>query len=376
LVLTGGGARAAYQVGAARALSEIIRTEALPFQVLSGASAGAINVTTLGARASSFRAGAQQLWETWESLFPERVYRTDVGSLASIGTRWMKDLAGGGHLGSGAINHLLDASPLRTLLERRLELPLLGENIAAGRLRGISVTATNYHTGSAVTFFEGVPSIEPWTRSTRLGMRETLTVDHVMASAAIPLFFPPVRLNGAYFGDGCIRMSWPLSAAIHLGADKLLAIGIRYIRSPDQTAQLNQKDQNREPALSEIGGVLMNSIFLDSLEGDVERLERINKTLGLLTSEQNGKLEQPLRSIPILVLRPSQDLGLLAQPREVRLPKTLRYLFRGIGVHGNRGGDLLSYLAFEPDYVGKLLDLGYRDTLARRHEVEAFFESP
>lgn len=377
LVLTGGGARAAYQVGALRALEQLVGSAGAPgpFAVLSGSSAGSINVATLASHASSFTQGVEQLWSTWASLTPQQVYRTDPASLMTIGSRWLKELGGGGVFGEG-INYLLDTSPLRALLREKLHLERLPEYFARGCLRGVSISSTNYQSGTAITFFDGVSTLEPWTRSIRLGLRDTLTVEHVMASSAIPIFFPPVRLNHSFYGDGCIRLTSPLSPAIHLGAHKILAIGVRYLRTADQTAQLNRTIHEEAPAISEISGVLLNAVFLDSLESDVERLERINRTLALMSSEQRARLSQPLRPVPILVLRPSQDLGTLAEHQHRHLPKGLRYLLQGLGVTRKGGGDLLSYLAFEPEYINKLLALGYQDTMRRSAEIAIFLKLP
>jgi NTE family protein len=374
LVLTGGGARAAYQVGALRAIAEITRAAACPFNILVGVSAGAINSVSVGMRADDFTGAVEALTATWRSLTPDRVYRTDVRSLARIGSRWARDLTSGGLFGSTGINHLLDTTPLYELLEERLTLDRLPEHIRAGRLHGVAVSATNYLTGTAVTFFDGDPIIEPWTRSMRVGRREALRVAHVMASSSIPVFFPPIRVGNAFFGDGCVRLTAPLSPAVHMGADRIVAIGIRYARPADQTRELNRTAFERALPPAEIAGVLLNAIFLDSLESDLERLERVNRTVGHLSAEEQRRYE--LRRIPVLALRPSLDLGRLAAHQYDRFPLSLRFLLKGIGAAGGRGWDLLSYLAFEPVYVGMLMELGYRDTLARSDEVRAFFTTP
>lgn len=372
LVLTGGGARAAYQVGALRAIAELHGADT-PFQVLTGVSAGAINSTALASWAHDFREGVAHLAGMWRSLGPESVYRTDFGSLFTIGSSWIRQLSAGGLLGPAKVNALLDTAPLRDLLVRSLHVERVRQHVAEGRLRGVAVTATSYHTGTALTFFDGVDDIAPWVRSSRLGTREVITAAHVLASAAIPVLFPPADVGGAWFGDGGIRLSAPLSPAIHLGAQRLLAIGIRYARTPSETIALNRTSQGPNPTVSEISGVLLNAIFLDSLDSDAERLERINATLSLLTDEQHGRLLHPLRRIPLLVLRPSRDLGSLAVEVYRLFPRTLRHLLRGIGATGDSGWDLVSYLAFEPAYIERLIELGYEDTRARRAELEAFF---
>ncbi|HET6923053.1 MAG TPA: patatin-like phospholipase family protein, partial [Anaeromyxobacteraceae bacterium] len=239
-----------------------------------------------------------------------------------------------------------------------------------GVLRGVAVTATSYRTSVAVTFFDGHPQVEPWVRSTRLGVRETLRLEHVLASAALPIFFPPIRVRGAFYGDGCVRMTAPLSPAIHLGAERVVAVSVRHWRAPEEM----MPGRSRRDALapSEIAGVLMNSVFLDAVESDVERLERLNRLVRLVPEEARTVLPHPIRPVEALVLRPSKDLGRLAEDEYQRFPRFLRYLLRGIGVKNGKGADLVSYLAFEPVYVNRLVELGFDDTMARRREVEAF----
>lgn len=362
-------------MGAIRALSEILADHKTPFPILTGVSAGAINAVSLASHADDFAAAASMLWDTWSSITPEQVYRTDVRSLAAIASQWLRELGGGG-LFVGSINHLLDTSPLRVLLGEKLRLSAMRDHLARRSLRGVAVSATNYHSGTAVTFYacepDPSPPIQPWVRSMRLGEPATLRLDHVLASCAIPVFFPPVPIDGAFYGDGCIRLNSPLSPAIHLGAQHIVAIGIRCACSAVRTAELNHRKDVGSPSLSEIGGVLLNAVFLDSLEADVERLERINRTIALVPPDDR-QIGPTLRQIPILVLRPSADLGDLAVSQHQHLPRSVRYLLRGIGVADDRGADLLSYLAFAPSYIGQLLDLGRRDTLARRREIERFF---
>ena len=372
LVLTGGGARAAYQVGALRALAEIADFERTPFRVLTGVSAGAINAAYLAARADDFRAATRSLWDMWHRIDSADVYRSDARNLAVIGTRWLRDLGLGGVLGAGNINYLLDTSPLRGFLRDQLPLDAVAGHIASGRLRGVAVTATNYVSGAAVTFFEGAPDIAAWSRSARLGLRARLRLEHVLASAAIPVFFAPVAIDGVPYGDGCVRMTAPTSPAIHLGADKIIAIGIRYFRSGEQTEQMNDAAPVDRVALADIAGVLLNAVFLDSLESDLELLERINQTLAFVRPDDHARLPERLKPIPALALRPSQDLGRLAADQYDNFPRMLRYLLRGIGATGASGWDLLSYLAFEPGYIDRLLELGHRDTLARKDEILAF----
>ena len=370
LVLTGGGARAAYQVGVLRALSEIAPPGGLPFDVLAGISAGAINSIALATAAEDFRDASRRLSATWAALTPDRIFRTGTFRLASIGSRWIRDLSAGGLVGKSGINYLLDAAPLRELIAGMIPLGRMRRHLRSGRLRGVAVSATNYHTGSGVTFFEGSADIEPWTRSTRIGIRGRITVDHVMASAAIPVFFAPVAIGGTFYGDGCVRMTYPMSPAIHMGADRIVAVSVRHLHTPTETADREARDKVDHMPLSEIAGVLLDAVFLDSVDSDLERLTRMNRTLSLVPREKLEKLE--VRPIPVLVLRPSLDLGKLAADEYIRFPRMLRYLLKGIGASGHAGEDLLSYLAFEPTYVRRVMELGFDDTMARRDEVAEF----
>ena len=373
LVLTGGGARAAYQAGVLRAVAEILPRGAMPFGSICGMSAGGLNASFLGAWRGDFDEATDRLRELWLELSPERVFRTDGVRMIGIGGRWMRDLSAGGFFQRSRINFLLDATPLRDFLQERLPLADLRRNIASGAIRGFAVTATSYATSVAVTFFDGAEDIQPWVRATRVGVRTQIRLDHVMASASIPIFFPPVRIQGAWYGDGSVRMTAPLSPAIHMGAERLLVIGVRRWREPDELTPVRRPARADALAPSQIAGTLLNAVFLETIEADVERLEMVNGLVDRLPAGDRAAGPGRLRVIPTLVLRPSRDLGMLAGDQYRRFPRFLRYLLSGIGAQADTGSDLLSYLAFEPVYVGRLLELGYEDTLARRREVEEFF---
>jgi len=368
LVLTGGGARAAYQVGALTALAELFGAGPLPFPVVCGVSAGAINGSALAAQADNFPLAVRHLSDTWLQLTPSQVYRTDSLSLVSIGSGWFRGLTSGGSQPPRRYNHLLDTSPLRELLGREIDFPAIHLNIAAGLLRGLAVSATNYVTGTSVSFFDAVPAVKPWARSRRLGVRGPITVEQVMASAAIPIFFPPVKVGGSYYGDGGVRLTAPLSPALHLGADRILVVGIRHPRTAEETEELNSVPDREDLPLSQILGVLMNAVFLDSLEPDIERVERATAMIQLLQRPE----DLHLRPIQILLLQPSQDLGALAADQVVRFPRALRFLLKGLGASQHGGADLLSYLAFEHEYVERLVKLGAEDTRARFEEIRTF----
>ncbi len=372
LVLSGGGARGAYQVGALRGLQELLGGQRrLPFPILVGASAGSITNAFLGTHAADFPAAVSRLVDFWGSLRPEEVFRTDARTLTRVGLSWAADLSIGSWIGAGHGRSLLVSDPLRDLLEARLDMSALEEAIERGLLRGFALTTTSYRTGLAVTFFDGVASIDPWVRSTRVGVRQNLTIDHVMASSSIPFFFPAVSIDGSYYADGCIRLNSPLSPAIHLGADRILAIGVRYPRAPAPATTLLPAPYPY-PATADTAGLLLNALFLEALESDVERLERINTTVDLIPSAVIAKRATPLRQIPIFVLQPSRDLGELVMQTLDRLPYLLRHLFRGLGVTGKSGWDLLSYVAFDAEYTARLVSLGYSDVKARAREIAAF----
>jgi NTE family protein len=372
LVLTGGGARAAYQVGVLQAIAEITQSRESPFNIITGVSAGAINGAYLMSRADQFGVAVQGLWDLWNNLESERVYRTDPASIATLGGRWLRTVGMGGAFGEKRANHLLSTQPLRELLQEELRLDRIPGFIKSKTLRGVAFSATNYLTGTAISFFDADESVDPWVRSTRLGVRSSLTVDHVMASSAIPVFFPPARIDGVLYGDGCIRLTTPVSPAIHLGADRILCIGIRYFRTNEQTIELNRTLKRDELSIAEIGGVLLNAVFLDSLETDIERLERINRTLSLMSESQRAQMATPLRQIPVMALRPSRDLGSLAQGTLREFPALIRFLLKGVGAKEDKGWDLVSYLAFERAYTRQLVDLGYEDTKRKRESILEF----
>jgi len=370
LVLTGGGARAAYQVGALRALAELFGRGPLPFQVVTGVSAGAINGSSLAAEADDFPGAVKHLGDTWLSLTPDRVYRTDALSLVSIGSGWFRGLTAGGTQPPRRYNHLLDTAPLRELLGREIQFERIRENVERGLLRALAISATNYETGTSVTFFDGVPELQPWARSRRMGVKTGITLDQVMASAAIPIFFPPIQIGHSWYGDGGVRLAAPMSPALHLGADRVLVIGIRHPRTAEETLEINATPARDDLPLSEILGVLMNAVFLDSLEPDIERVERVTEMLQSIQRPPDSHL----RPVRILLLQPSQDLAVLASDQVMRFPRTLRFLLKGLGVSQKGGADLLSYLAFEQQYIERLVTLGHDDTRARFDEIRKFVE--
>jgi NTE family protein len=373
LVLSGGGARGAYQVGALHALATILpEARTLPFPILAGASAGSITNAFLAARADDFPEAVRRLVDFWSRISPHDVFRTDARTLVRVALGWAADLSLGGWIGSGHGKSLLVSEPLRALLTDRLDMSMVRESVERGLVHGIALTTTNYRTNLAVTFFDGAEQIAPWGRTTRIGMRQHLTIDHLMASSSIPIFFPATQIGGKYYADGCVRLTTPLSPAIHMGADRILAIGVRHEGMLDPGAAAPSGAAESYPTVAETAGMLLNALFLEALESDVERFERINHTMSLVPPSAIKAEPSPLRAIPLLVLRPSHDLGLLAAGAIERLPLVIQHLFRGLGVTRRTGADLLSYLAFDAEYTSQLLARGYRDVMARKDEIRGF----
>jgi NTE family protein len=367
LVMTGGGARAAYQVGSVRALYEILGRKTNLFDVLSGNSAGAINTIYLGANCENWDVATKNLYELWLRVKPQNIYDLRKRTITDLGLRLVSGTVLGGLTPKGSqVNHLLDTAPLRALAEREVDFSDISKNVEEKNLYGIAVSTTNYNTGTNVVFYEGSPEIKDWSRSDRFSSRTQLRVQHLMASAAIPFFFPPTQIGHSYYGDGCIRQTTPLSPAIHLGAQKLLAIGVRHPHHREKMKNL-AFSPFPDPTMGQVAGIMLNALFLDSLDADVERLQRINE---LVIEGAHPELT----TIPILVIRPSRDLGKMTSNISHELPPILRYLLKGIGVSDTEGLDLLSYLAFDQSYTKPLMELGYEDTYKMKDEIVRFID--
>lgn len=381
LILSGGGARAAYQVGVLQAINEILWEEGWPpsrnpFNIICGTSAGAINATALACRADNFSEGVQKLLDVWLNFSVEQVYRADSLGVIRSGARWLSLLSFGWLLRkwrAAPPRSLLDNTPLVSLLHRMLDLPRLDMVLQEGLLHALAVTASSYTGGQHVTFFQTAAEIAPWVRTQRVAMQDQIGVEHLLASSAIPFIFPatPLYLGGQheYCGDGSMRQLAPISPAIHLGADKVLVIGAGRLHEP--AAQ--RKETARYPSLAQIAGHALSSIFLDSLAVDIERLERINKTLSLLPPEYLA--QTPLKPVQLLVIAPSERLDDIASRHIGSLPAPIRTMLSGIGATETRGSSLASYLLFESTYTCELIRLGQRDTHARKADVLAFFNS-
>ncbi|MDX1710386.1 MAG: patatin-like phospholipase family protein [Rhodovibrionaceae bacterium] len=362
LVMPGGGARGAYQVGVLKAIAELQPHDENPFPVIVGSSVGAINGASLACHAREFKAGVDHLVGLWRELRASDVYRTDVGYFCACGMHWAMALLFGG-LGVANPRSLLSNAPLEKLLARQLDLPKIDEAIEHEALRALAVSVSSYTSARAVTYFQGAAEIEEWQRARRDGMRENIDIAHLMASSALPFVFPATRLKSEYLFDGSLRLNAPLSPAIRLGADRILVIGVRH----------EERDQPEEhpayPSIGQIGGYLLDILFMDNLNADIERLERVNATLSLMSEEQRQKTD--LKPVGIHVLRPSRDIRLMAKEHAGGLPVTIRGLLRGIGAW-NSGGRLPSYLMFVPGFCSDLIELGYQDAMAQREELAVF----
>lgn len=381
LVLTGGGARAAYQVGVLQAVSQILlqagwAPERNPYDIICGTSAGAINATALACHADDFTAGLTKVVNVWENFTAEQVYRADSLGVLRSGARWLSLLSFGWLMRqwrANPPNSLLDNTPLVSLLNRMLNLPRLDAALLDGKLHALAVTASSYTAGKHITFYQSEADIEPWVRTQRVAVRSQIGVEHLLASSAIPLIFPatPIFCEGRreYFGDGSMRQMAPISPAIHLGADKVLVVGAGRLMEPAIDSSIHAQ----YPSLAQIAGHAMSSIFLDSIAGDIERLNRINQTLSLLTDEQRAKT--PLRPVEMLTIAPSQRLDTIASQHIGSLPRPVRMLLAGIGATEVRGAALASYLLFEKSYTCELIALGRKDAMAHKTEILAFFAS-
>ena len=368
LVLAGGGARAAYQVGALKALKEMLPDPRVnPFPIICGTSAGAVNAGALAVQADDFGHAVDRLLNVWRNFEPRHVYRADLVGVAANSSRWLAGLLFGAFLKNRRIS-LLDNRPLESLLARHIDFARIESNIEKGALDAVAITCSGYTSGQSCSFFEGNERYEGWKRSQRLGIRTRLTVSHLMASSAIPFLFPPYHVNREYFGDGSMRQVAPISPALHLGSDRVVVIGTARIRSeaPERTRG------DHFPTLAQVAGHVMNSIFLDSLAVDLERLERINKTVSCVPAEALRKMGLTLHHVDVLVLTPSEPLDAIAVKHVRSLPWPIRFLLRSVGVMRRGGANLASYLLFERGYCNELIELGYQDTIKRRDEVMAF----
>jgi NTE family protein len=363
LVMTGGGARGAYQVGLLRFLAK--RYPETRFHIISGVSAGAVNAAHLAQHHGTFTQAVEELTGLWQELVPEAVFRVDAPSLAWNVLRSGTQLVGGGKA-SPRIRGMVDTEPLRDMLTEAL-VPVHGElagidyNLDRGTLSALAISTTSYTTGQSVTWLQG-RDIDTWERPNRCSVKTKIGIPHIMASASLPIFFPAVQIGEAWYGDGGIRLSAPLSPALHLGAHKILAVSTRFVRDAGRTEVIGY------PPPAQVLGVLYNAIFLDLVDQDALRLERMNRILQKLPEAERAGM----RVVQLFVQRPSRDLGRLARYYEPKLPSTFRFLSRGWGTRQTTSPDILSMLMFQPDYIRRLIELGEADAEVRADEIAAF----
>ena len=365
LILPGGGARGAYQVGVLKALAEFLPPANNPFPIMAGTSAGAINAAVMASHADDFGQGAVRLETFWGNFRCHHIYRTGWLHNLATGAHWLASMTLGG-LGIANPKSLLNNQPLAELLQRELRTEGIRRAIESGDLEALLITASGYATSRAVSFFQAAEHVDEWQRHKRAGQRATIQAEHLLASAALPLLFPAQRIGNEYFGDGGMRHTTPLSPAIRMGADRLLIIGTRDARpDPEPTVC------SRYPSLGEIGGYLLDVIFLDYLSNDLDRLHRINRTLTLMSDEQIEA--SGLRPIRTVLIQPSVDVREISDRHRHRVPGSVKTLLKGVGAWGP--GRLPSYLLFEAEFCQELIELGYRDGLSAKAEIQQLLKS-
>ncbi len=386
LVLTAGGARGAYQAGVLKRLGELrsLCERPSPFAVIAGASAGAINGSLLAARGARFGEATREIARVWSNLRVEDVFRSDGRSLARTGASLACDFVLGGLTGRTRTHGLFDTTPLARLLHGVFPPQGIADAIRRGQLFAVAVSATSYHSGRSFTFVEGRPGHPVWAKRRRLVLPVTLTARHVMASSAIPIVFPPVRVasqaGSLWFGDGGLRLVTPLSPAIRLGASHILSIGVRSSRAAESLAREEADDSGDGPPrlpcppLAQVTGVFLNAIFLDHLDADLDHLARMNE---IAAGARGAGASEPIRSVKSLAISPSEDLALVAQRFAHRMPRVVRYLLEGLGTPDAQSADLMSYLLFDAAYTRTLVEIGYADAEQRSAEIEALIrEAP
>lgn len=367
--MPGGGARGAFQVGVLTAIAELLPHGCKnPFPIISGTSAGAINSVVLASKSKRFHRGVAELARVWSHFESHQVFRDDSWTMLKSSLHWMSSIVLGGMF-VGTPRSLLNNSPLRSLLASNIRFPLIEQAIDDGDLHALAVTAAGYGSARSTTFFQGASDTHEWARKRREGVRCSIDLDHLMASIAVPMIFPPVQIGHQYYGDGAMRQATPLSPAIHLGADRILVIGIR-----DEMADPTP-DPCRPPvfpSFAHIAGYMLDTLFMDGLYSDLERITRINQLLDAIPEgSRTGDLAK-VRPIDTMVVLPSQDLREIAHKHRQALPRTLRLLLRGIS--GKNGGEsrLLSFLLFEREFTQELIKLGYDDAMAVKDQLLQF----
>jgi len=371
LVLPGGGARCAYQVGVLKAIAEMVpRGAANPFPVISGTSAGAVNGVVLATRARRFQHALIDLERVWANFQTHQVFRSDSKTMLKGALHWLTAFGSAGLLGTDP-RSMLDNEPFRNLLKRHVKFTHIQDSIDRGHLDALAITAAGYGSARSISFFQGKEGLETWTRVRRRGQRTEITLDHVMASIAAPLIFPPVLMGREYFGDGAMRQATPLSPAVRLGAKRLLVIGVR---NEEQDPEPGPDEVIPHPSLGRIAGYMLDALLMDGLSSDLERLMRINE---IVNAQPGRKLQGDvanLKAIDAFIIYPSQDVREIALRYIDEMPRSVRILMRMLGAMNYGGRQLVSYLLFESGYTQALIKLGYEDAVSRREELLNFMQ--
>jgi NTE family protein len=368
LVLPGGGARGAFQVGVLKAVAELVPKGTVnPFDVISGTSAGAINSVVLASKARRFKVAVAELEQVWANFRCHHVYRTDSLTMLKSSLHWFAAIVTGGLVGMP--KSLLNNAPLREMLSHNVRFPRIQNALECGWLDAVAVTTAGYSTAQSHTFFQSTPRHEAWARTRRIGVREDLHLDHLMASIAVPMIFPPVRIQGEFFGDGAMRQATPMSPAIHLGADRILVVGVR-----DEIADKAPSPSEivESPSFAQIAGYMLDTLFMDGMYSDLERMTRINQLIDAVPVQQRSGVMKDMRPIDTMVILPSVDLREIAHRHYDEMPRALRALLRGIGGRRPRENRLISYLLFEKAFTRELIELGYRDAMKVKDELRDF----
>ena len=364
LVLPGGGARGAYQVGVLKAISEII-PDSNPFRIISGTSAGAINASLLASRAESFKEAVGLLSNVWTNFKTKKVYRTDAATMLKNSLQWLLTISSGGALVRNP-KSLLDNSPLRHLLEETINIQGIQNNIDRGNLDAFAITAASYSSKKSVTFFQSEKDTIDWERFLRVGVKTDIAIDHLMASIALPLIFPAVKINNEYFGDGAMRQATPLSPAIRLGAEKLLII------TTDLKSYKNHLTDNQiYPSIGEVGGYMLDALFTGGLLSDLERLDRINQIIENSGDSSVQTSTKKMKHIEYCVISPSEDINKIAKEHYKDAPYSIKILMKGLGLKNRKESELLSFLLFESSFTSSLIELGFQDGMTKQSEIKA-----
>ena len=368
LVLSGGGARGAYQAGVLLAAQEISQSSGVPlkFDFLSGVSAGAINASSLAANCDDMKQATETLAKLWSTVTFESVFSTDSMTMSKIGLQWLKEISIGGITGTTPGRSLLDTTPLRGFIHGNMDYNKVDQNIHNGHLSALCITSIDYAKSATTTFIQGKDILPSWDKGRKRSERTTITTEHIMASSAIPLLFPPVKIDDRFFGDGAVRNHAPCSPVIYLGAEKLLVIGVRMQSS---TAHEQRASNGSAPSVARVVNTILNGVLLDAVEQDVDRLHRLNEYALAITPEQQNKIS--LRPLDYLLISPSADIGEMAVQKANKLPRVVRFLMKGLGSLQD-ASEIISYLLFDPEFCSDLIEIGRQDGLANKEELLRF----